>query len=184
MNFVVSHELLHSPAKGDKRMATLALMPAAYSHWVASHLAHHRKVQHPSCHICQGSSLSYFLYICRWCPRTNRRADYYLILQEFILQHGWQFPACKCKIIVLLANRTSSSASLQVGKMDDPTTARLGEPLYKFIPRSVWGNIVDGWCAEQQRLRFRQLPFFSPQNRFAPTSIWRDSHSCAGRIIS
>ena len=44
MNFVVSHELLHSPAKGDKRMASLALMPVAYSHWVASHLAHHRKV--------------------------------------------------------------------------------------------------------------------------------------------
>lgn len=47
MNFVVSHELLHSPAKGDKRVASLALMPVAYSHWVASHLAHHRKVRLP-----------------------------------------------------------------------------------------------------------------------------------------
>lgn len=95
MNFVVSHELLHSPAKGDKRVASLALMPVAYSHWVASHLAHHRKV----------------------------------------------------------------------GKMEDPTTARLGEPLYRFIPRSVWGNIVDGWQAEQQRLHSWQLPFYSHQNR-------------------
>ena len=52
MNFVVSHELLHSPAKEDKRVASLALMPVAYSHWVVSHLAHHRKVhlaQLPPC---------------------------------------------------------------------------------------------------------------------------------------
>lgn len=95
MNFVVSHELLHSPQKADKRMATLALMPVAYSHWVVSHLAHHQKV----------------------------------------------------------------------GKMDDPTTARLGEPLYRFIPRSVWGNIVDGWQAESRRLKARQMPFFCAQNR-------------------
>ena len=51
--------------------------------------------------------------------------------------------------------------------MEDPTTARLGEPLYKFIPRSVWGNIVDGWQAEQQRLQSQQLPFSSPENRYS-----------------
>lgn len=44
MNFVVSHELLHSPKKADKWAASLALMPVAYSHWVASHIAHHHKV--------------------------------------------------------------------------------------------------------------------------------------------
>ena len=41
--------------------------------------------------------------------------------------------------------------------MEDPTTARLGEPLYRFMPRSVWGNIVDGWHAEKLRLQSRAL---------------------------
>jgi len=44
MEFVVAHELLHSSQKGDRRMATLALMPLGYSHWVVSHIAHHAKV--------------------------------------------------------------------------------------------------------------------------------------------
>ena len=59
----------------------------------------------------------------------------------------------------------------QVGKMDDPTTARLGEPLYKFIPRSVWGNIVDGWQVETQRLRSKRLPFYCMQNRYLGTEF-------------
>lgn len=45
MEFVVAHELLHSPQKSDRRMASLALMPLAYSHWVVSHIAHHAKVE-------------------------------------------------------------------------------------------------------------------------------------------
>ena len=32
----------------------------------------------------------------------------------------------------------------QVATPDDPASARRGEPLYAFIPRSVWGNLVDG----------------------------------------
>jgi len=95
MEFVVAHELLHSSQKGDRRMATLALMPLGYSHWVVSHIAHHAKV----------------------------------------------------------------------GKMDDPTTARMGESLYMFIPRSVVGNVEDSVHAELQRLKARGLPFLCFQNR-------------------
>lgn len=49
--------------------------------------------------------------------------------------------------------------------MDDPTTARLGESLYMFIPRSVVGNVEDGVHAELMRLKARGLPFFCLQNR-------------------
>jgi alkane 1-monooxygenase len=49
--------------------------------------------------------------------------------------------------------------------MDDPTTARLGESLYTFIPRSVIGNVEDGVHAELLRLKARGLPFFCFQNR-------------------
>ena len=65
----------------------------------------------------------------------------------------------------IFTKRLSTGLCEQVGKMDDPTTARLGEPLYRFIPRSIWGNIVDGWQAETQRLRAKQLSFYVPQNR-------------------
>ena len=49
--------------------------------------------------------------------------------------------------------------------MDDPTTARLGESLYMFIPRSVMGNVQDGVRAELQRLKAKGLPFLCFQNR-------------------
>ena len=42
--FTVAHELLHSPAKVDKALASLGLMPLAYMHWVPSHIAHHCNV--------------------------------------------------------------------------------------------------------------------------------------------
>lgn len=43
MSILVAHELLHSGRKKDKLMASIALMPVAYMHWVPSHIAHHRK---------------------------------------------------------------------------------------------------------------------------------------------
>lgn len=80
--------------------------------------------------------------------------------------YGSLFPGEAVRLLSL-----ADEACWQVGKMEDPTTARLGEPLYRFIPRSVWGNIVDGWQAEQQRLHSWQLPFYSHQNRYAVLAI-------------
>jgi alkane 1-monooxygenase len=34
----------------------------------------------------------------------------------------------------------------------DPATARFGESLYHFLPRSVWGSFVSGWRLEGQRI--------------------------------
>ena len=53
-----------------------------------------------------------------------------------------------------------------MGQLEDPTTARLGESLYRYVPRSVTGNLEDGVRAELQRLKSRGVPFFSIQNRY------------------
>src|SRR5258706_11912394 len=47
----------------------------------------------------------------------------------------------------------------------DPATARLGEPLYAFVPRSVFGGLVHAWKIEAERLRRRGRSVWSPGNR-------------------
>jgi alkane 1-monooxygenase len=45
----------------------------------------------------------------------------------------------------------------------DPATARFGENLYQFLPRSLWGSFASGWRLESQRLnQFRQRWWHSP----------------------
>ena len=53
----------------------------------------------------------------------------------------------------------------QVATPRDPASARLGESLYTFLPRSVVGNLRDGVVMELDRLRARHLPFFCLHNR-------------------
>jgi alkane 1-monooxygenase len=35
---------------------------------------------------------------------------------------------------------------------DDPASARYGESLYAFLPRTIWGSLASGWRLEAQRL--------------------------------
>ncbi|NJS37017.1 MAG: hypothetical protein HC765_12410 [Brachymonas sp.] len=35
---------------------------------------------------------------------------------------------------------------------DDPASARYGESLYRFLPRTLWGSLASGWRLEAQRL--------------------------------
>jgi alkane 1-monooxygenase len=35
---------------------------------------------------------------------------------------------------------------------EDPASARYGESLYRFLPRTVWGSLASGWRLEAQRL--------------------------------
>ena len=35
---------------------------------------------------------------------------------------------------------------------EDPATARFGESLYRFLPRSLWGSLVSGWRLETRRI--------------------------------
>lgn len=42
---------------------------------------------------------------------------------------------------------------VQVATPDDPASSRMGESLYRFIPRSVTGNVRSAWKLERTRLR-------------------------------
>ena len=46
---------------------------------------------------------------------------------------------------------------IKVGTPEDPSTARKGETLWAFIPRSIWGNLRDGWAAEATRRRAKGI---------------------------
>jgi alkane 1-monooxygenase len=35
---------------------------------------------------------------------------------------------------------------------DDPASARYGESLYRFLPRTLWGSLASGWQLEGQRI--------------------------------
>ncbi len=35
---------------------------------------------------------------------------------------------------------------------DDPASARLGESLYRFLPRTLWGSLASGWQLEAERI--------------------------------
>ncbi len=47
----------------------------------------------------------------------------------------------------------------------DPGTARLGENLYAFLPRTVWGGLKSGIGLEQKRCDRRSIPVYSLRNR-------------------
>lgn len=63
----------------------------------------------------------------------------------------------------------------QVATLRDPASARLGESLYTFMPRSVVGNLRDGVVMELERLRARKLPFLSLHNRCAHPALFSES---------
>ncbi|MEM7282213.1 MAG: alkane 1-monooxygenase [Pseudomonadota bacterium] len=46
----------------------------------------------------------------------------------------------------------------------DPATARLGETLYQFLPRTLFGSLVSAWDLECRRLKARKLPVLSRKN--------------------
>ena len=61
-----------------------------------------------------------------------------------------------------------------VGTPNDPATARLGESVYRFVPRSVRGGLSSAWQIEQRRLWEREVGTWSVQNimlRYAAAEV-------------
>ncbi len=54
---------------------------------------------------------------------------------------------------------------IKVATPDDPASARLGEPLYAFIPRSVIGGLASAWEIEVRRLKARGHGWLTWRNR-------------------
>jgi len=52
-----------------------------------------------------------------------------------------------------------------VGTPLDPATARLGEPLFRFLPRSILGGARHAWRIERDRLARHGLGAWHPSNR-------------------
>ena len=59
----------------------------------------------------------------------------------------------------------------QVATLEDPATARLGESLYAFLPRTLAGNLRDGYAAEARRLAAKGQPLLSVHNQCAAPSM-------------
>ena len=52
-----------------------------------------------------------------------------------------------------------------VGTPADPATARLGESVYTFLPRTLWGGVKSAWHLESARTARRKIPAYSWANR-------------------
>jgi alkane 1-monooxygenase len=53
-----------------------------------------------------------------------------------------------------------------VATLRDPATARFGEGLYRFLPRTIGGGLASAWRLERSRLLKRGRSMRSPHNRF------------------
>ncbi len=62
----------------------------------------------------------------------------------------------------------------------DAQSARLGESLYAFLPRSVVGSLREGVAMEAARLAARRRPFLSLHNRRAPPAAPRRGAASPG----
>jgi len=54
---------------------------------------------------------------------------------------------------------------LRAATVEDPATARLGEGLYAFLPRSIAGQFREAWLFESQRRRRTSRAVMGPGNR-------------------
>ncbi len=51
-----------------------------------------------------------------------------------------------------------------VATFDDPASARFGESIYKFLPRTIIGTYISAWKIEVSRLQKKNEKFFSTKN--------------------
>lgn len=55
---------------------------------------------------------------------------------------------------------------LRVATPDDPASARLGESVYQFLPRTILGSFKSAVSIEKHRLKQKKLPLYSYHNQF------------------
>jgi alkane 1-monooxygenase len=53
----------------------------------------------------------------------------------------------------------------KVATPEDPASARLGESVFRFLPRTLWGSLLDAWRLEVKRLMKKQGTFWHWRNR-------------------
>ena len=55
---------------------------------------------------------------------------------------------------------------LRVATPNDPASAKLGESVYHFLPRTIIGSFRSAWLLEKNRLKQKNKPWYSDQNQF------------------
>lgn len=60
----------------------------------------------------------------------------------------------------------------RVATADDPATARFGESVYRFLPRTLWGSYRHAWELELLRLQKRKRPVLSHHNNMLWYGLW------------
>jgi alkane 1-monooxygenase len=53
---------------------------------------------------------------------------------------------------------------VRVATPEDPASARMGESLWAFLPRSIWGSLRSSWHLEAQRMRRLDKSVFNLRN--------------------
>ena len=48
---------------------------------------------------------------------------------------------------------------VNVGTIKDPATSRLGESLYRFLPRTIYGGFINAWQLESNRLKRKKISY-------------------------
>jgi alkane 1-monooxygenase len=71
---------------------------------------------------------------------------------------------------------------VRVGTPEDPATARLGESLYRFVPRSVIGGVRSAWELERRRLARRGRSPWSLDNHVL--NAWLLSAALFGGLVA
>ncbi len=58
-----------------------------------------------------------------------------------------------------------------VATPDDPATSRLGESLYAYLPRTLWGGLRSAVHLEAERTRKRGIPWYDPRHRLTRYAV-------------
>lgn len=89
---------------------------------------------------------------------------------ELVHRHG-RFERALGEILLATASYTHFAVEhvhghhRHVGTPLDPATARFGESVYRFWPRTIFGGIASAWRIEKERLARRMRRTWSPSNR-------------------
>ena len=165
MDWILGKELRNPTNEEAQTAANDGLYRAVLFAYVAMHLGTLTLVQHVLC--THAVNLWAFLGVAVSCGIANGIS--FTVAHE--LSHGHtraERAAANLLLAPLLYMHWTKSHLMhhvKVATYDDPSSARKGESLYAFIPRSVWGNIVDGYGAEATRRKSKGIPFWDVRNK-------------------
>ncbi len=93
----------------------------------------------------------------------------FTVAHELLHGHSWMDKTAANLLLAPLCYMHWTKSHLlhhvKVATPEDPSSARKGESLWHFIPRSIIGNVVDGYGAENARRRAKKIQFLDTRNR-------------------